>query len=201
MEMNVRDKGNDNGKQSDNGKENILQMVRKAKEGDEAAIQGLIEQYKPFIIKTCGKFKIPSYDFDDLVQYSYLSVLRAIKLYNFGKVHFTSYVMTAISNNLGDLLRKSVKLYREMQEEEGFTFDYEDQSFKVESRILEKEKREELSRALKSLNNDEREIIEAYYAKKMPMVAIAEIHGYSVSGIVKKKKRILKKIESSMMGY
>ena len=43
------------------------------------------------------------------------------------------------TKKVGELLRKSVKIYREYQEEEGFTFDYEDESFRVEDNILEKE--------------------------------------------------------------
>lgn len=185
-------------KREDEIKGNILEMVRKAKEGDELAIQALIEQYKPFIVKTCSKYSIPSYEFEDLIQYSYLSVLKAIRLYKFGKVHFTSYVMTAINNNLGDLLRKSIKIYREMQEEEGFNFDYADEFFKVEDELLEKESMEELEKALSTLDNEEREIISEFYEKKMPMLAIAEAHGYTTAGIGKKKKRILKKIKKEI---
>lgn len=188
----------DGSRNQDEIRGNILELVRKAKEGDELAVQALMEQYKPFIIKTCYKYKIPSYEFDDLLQYSYLSVIKAIRLYKFGKVHFTSYVMTAIKNNLGDLLRKSIKIYREMHEEEGFTFDYADESFEVDHDLLEKESREELKKALGTLDNEDRELISEFYEKKMPIIAVAEIHGYSASGMGKKKKRILNKIKNRM---
>lgn len=181
---------------ADGGKEGILELVKRAKEGEEQATQALIEQYKPYIIKECSRFSIPSYDFEDLVQYSYLSILRAIKSYNFGKVHFTSYVMTAITNNLGDLLRKSVKIYREMQEEDGFSFDYEDNSCNVEKSIIDSEDMSDLKKALNILGKDEQVIIHDYYVKRMPLLAIAEENGYSYGGITKKKKRILKKLSS-----
>ena len=176
-------------------KERIQETVRKAKQGDQEAIQFLINQYKPFIIKQCSKYKIPSYDTEDLIQYSYLSVLKAIKLYNFGSTHFTTYVMTSISNNLGDLLRKNIKLYRELQEEQGFNMDYADNTFGVEDIVIDKDDTERVKVAVETLSKDEQELLKALYEKDMPILAIAEAQGYSYSGIRKKKRRILKSLK------
>ena len=176
-------------------KERIQETVRKAKQGDQEAIQFLINQYKPFIIKQCSKYKIPSYDTEDLIQYSYLSVLKAIKLYNFGNTHFTTYVMTAISNNLGYLLRKNIKLYKELQEEEGFNMDYADNTFGVEDIVIDKEDKERVKAAVKFLPENDQKLLKDFYEEDMPILAIAEEQGYSYSGIRKKRKRILKKLE------
>lgn len=140
-------------------KETIEDLVRRAKVGEDDAIQALIEQYKPFVIKSCRKFSIPSYDFEDLVQYSYLSILKSIKLYNFGKVHFTSYVMTAISNNLGDLLRKNVKQYNEVHHKEGFEMDFPDGDFDLEMVVEERERIGRINEALGRLPKDDRDIL------------------------------------------
>lgn len=179
-------------------KETIEDLVRRAKDGDEEAIQAVIEQYKPFVMKCCHKFSIPSYDFDDLVQYSYLSILKAIRLYNFGKVHFTSYVMTAIRNNLGDLLRKNVKQYREVNHQESFEMDYPDEGFDLERELVEKESIGELNAAIDRMDSEDREILEEFYLKKMPLRVIAESRGYSCTGIGKRKKRILKKLRDEI---
>ena len=177
-------------------KEHILEIVRKAKDGDREAIQFLINQYKPFIIKQCSKYKIPSYDMEDLMQYSYLSVMKAIKLYNFGSTHFTTYVMTSISNNLGDLLRKNIKFYRELQGGEGFNMDYADNTFGVEDMVIDKEDTERVKASVEDLPEDEQKLLKNLYEKDMPLLVIAEEQGYSYSGIRKKRKRILKKLEN-----
>lgn len=182
-------------KSKNDTKERIQETVRKAKQGNQEAIQFLINQYKPFIIKQCSKYKIPSYDTEDLIQYSYLSVLKAIKLYNFGTTHFTTYVMTAVSNNLGYLLRKNIKLYKELQEEEGFNMDYADNTFGVEDIVIDKEDKERVKAAVKFLPENDQKLLKDFYEKDMPILAIAEKQGYSYSGIRKKRKRILKKLE------
>ena len=176
------------GKTKNDTKERIQETVRKAKEGDQEAIQFLINQYKPFIIKQCLKYRIPSYDTEDLIQYSYLSVIKAIKLYNFGNTHFTTYVMTSISNNLGDLLRKNIKFYRELQGGEGFNMDYEDNTFGVEEMVIDKDDTERVKTAVETLQEDEQKLLKDLYEKDMPLLVIAEEQGYSYSGIRKKKK-------------
>ncbi|MCD3218208.1 sigma-70 family RNA polymerase sigma factor, partial [Clostridium botulinum C] len=52
-------------------------IIKRAKEGDRASIISIIEKYKPFIFKIAHKYNIPGYDFEDLVQHGYLSVIKA----------------------------------------------------------------------------------------------------------------------------
>ncbi|MCB2357017.1 helix-turn-helix domain-containing protein [Clostridium estertheticum] len=56
-------------------------LVEKAKNGDRKSLMVIIEKYKFLIIKLASTYHIPSYEFEDLVQQGYLSVIKAVKIY------------------------------------------------------------------------------------------------------------------------
>ncbi|NCC79398.1 MAG: sigma-70 family RNA polymerase sigma factor [Clostridia bacterium] len=72
-----------------------------AKNGNKDAIELVISTVKPFIFKQCGKMKLHGYDFDDLCQISYESVVKNIPKIN--KDHLDtapSFLMKCIHNTL-----------------------------------------------------------------------------------------------------
>ena len=90
----------------------IEKLVKRAKNGDRAAMDEIIEKFRYFVIKQSGKYKIPSYDFEDLVQHGYLSIIKAVKLYKPGRSSFTTYCTNAVINNFNALLRGQIKHFR-----------------------------------------------------------------------------------------
>lgn len=93
-------------------------LIKIAKEGDKDAMEAIIKRFNYFVIKQAGKYKIPSYDFDDLIQHGFLSIIKAVKQYKLGNNNFTTYCTNAITNNFNALLKGQIKHFREVQNDE-----------------------------------------------------------------------------------
>ncbi len=64
--------------------------------------------------------------------------------------------------------------------------------------LIAAEMRQKLKNALASLPRNERELIEAIYLEEIPVSAYADKIGWSISGVNKKRVRILSKLRSIM---
>ncbi|NFF31281.1 sigma-70 family RNA polymerase sigma factor, partial [Clostridium botulinum] len=60
------------------------EVIRKARGGDVKSINSIINKYKNFVFKKAAGYNIPGYDFEDLVQHGYLSIIKAIRMYKLG---------------------------------------------------------------------------------------------------------------------
>ena len=181
-------------------KDYVNGLVLKAKNGDEEAIRLLIDQYKPFIMKDSSKYRIIGFDFEDLVQHSYLSLIKAVHKYNFNKSSFTTYVMTSISNNLKYLLRSSIKHHREVPEENANYAHLPEYTFTIEDEVIAYEEVKKLQEVIDKLDEKERKLINNYYMNRVPMDQLAAEEGISYSGMRKRKDKLLRKMEKMMNG-
>ena len=71
-------------------------LIEKAKDKDEIATSEIIERFKYLILKEASKYYIPGYEFEDLVQHGYLSVIKAISMYKLGSNSFNGYCINTI---------------------------------------------------------------------------------------------------------
>lgn len=137
-------------------------LIKKAKEGDGASIILVVEKYKPFIFKCACKYNIPGYDFEDLVQHGYLSVIKAIHKYTLGSNSYNGYFISSISLNFKALVKGEIKHFREIPDENIMDKDdYYD--FTLEDEIIAYNEVEKLYRSLDKLQPMEREIINRHY--------------------------------------
>ena len=89
-------------------------LVEKAKNKEIGATDAIIEKFKYLIFKESSRFHIPGYETEDLIQHSYLSVIKAIALYKLGSNSFNGYCINAIKMNLKALLKGEIKHFREV---------------------------------------------------------------------------------------
>lgn len=136
----------------------IENLVKSAKDGNEASINEIINKFKYFIIKQANRYRIPSYDFEDLIQYGNLSVIKAVKQYRYGKESFTTYCTRSVINNFNALLKSQIKHYREVQNENILNLQVYD--FKFEEEFI---RTEDAKEALNILEEDEKKIIKDIY--------------------------------------
>ncbi len=92
----------------------LEKIVVRAKDGDEKAIQFLIDKFRPLILKVARQHRVPNYEFEDVVQYGYLTLIKAIKMYKAGNNSFDEYAIKAIRNNIMDLFKRQIKIYNEL---------------------------------------------------------------------------------------
>ncbi len=90
-------------------------LVEKAKTKEESATEEILEKFKYLIFKEATKYHIPSYNYEDLVQHGYLSVLKAISMYKLHPIDrdilMRYYVM---DQSLGEIACDSNKTYPEL---------------------------------------------------------------------------------------
>jgi RNA polymerase sporulation-specific sigma factor len=85
------------------------ELVFRAKNNDEGAMENLLKEYNYFIIKYASRVYINGYEMDDLIQMANITVIRCVENYTPGKGNFTSYVTYAIKNNFNYLIRQRAK--------------------------------------------------------------------------------------------
>jgi len=174
----------------------IEELIRKAKTGDEGAVSEVINKYKYLILKEASKYRIPSYEFEDLVQQGYLSVIKAIGMYKLGSNSFNGYCINSIRTNYKALLKGEIKHYREVPNEEpismGAAAEY---SFTLEDEVIAFEEVKRLYAALEKLDPFEKNVVERFYLREDTLKEIACSGDLSYYDYVKIKNKALDKLK------
>ncbi|GCD11869.1 sigma-70 family RNA polymerase sigma factor [Clostridium tagluense] len=172
------------------------ELVRKAKTGDEEAVVEVINKYKYLILKQASKYRIPSYEFEDLVQQGYLSVIKAIGMYKLGSNSFNGYCINSIKTNFKALLKGKVKHYREVPNAEPISINATaNYSFTVEDEVMAYDEVKRLYDALEKLDPVERDVVERFYLLSDSLGEIACAGDNSYSHYRKIKDKALKKLK------
>ncbi|AWI04556.1 sigma-70 family RNA polymerase sigma factor [Clostridium drakei] len=183
----------------------LLDLVKKAQDRDEASLQAIIKNFEGFMYKTASSIYINGYEVEDLLQIEATALINAIFKYNCEYTNaFTTYATTAIKNALNNELRS----YLNKRNGEKFEFSLnntmdEDTEFmdmllsddNVEEDILLKEDIRTLRKALKSLPDNFREIICWHYFKEKSLKEYAEFKNIKYSTAKKRHARALKKLK------
>lgn len=143
----------------------LLSLIIEAKENDNTAMTEIINKFTPLVIKTARTIYVKGYEFEDLVQVGQASIVKAVQMYDTDRGNgFTTYVSNTITRSLYLLIRKTVKEINccslQITNEEGFELiellpseeDIEDDYVKREEKVI-------LSKALRKLNEQDKEII------------------------------------------
>ncbi len=170
----------------------IEELVKRAKDGDKAAVDEIIEKFKYFIIKQAAKYSVPSYDFEDLVQHGYLSIIKAVHLYKIGRGSFTTYCTNAVINNFNALLKGQIKHYREIQDED--IINSELYEFTLEEEFIAYEETKRVKNALDKLQDTEKNIITSVYIKDKTLKEAAVHFDITYKKAIKLRKEALRKL-------
>ncbi|WP_461206677.1 sigma-70 family RNA polymerase sigma factor [Clostridium sp. DL1XJH146] len=110
-------------------------LLKKAKGNDDQAIEQIISDYMPLVIKESSKYKIKGYDFEDIVQHNILSIIKSVKIYEAKGESFEKFVEENIKLDNFNLYKRKMKHNREIQNrypfenlEEKYIFTVEEQS-------------------------------------------------------------------------
>ncbi len=174
-------------------------LIEKAKDKDEIATSEIIERFKYLILKEASKYYIPGYEFEDLVQHGYLSVIKAISMYKLGSNSFNGYCINTIKMNFKALLKGQIKHFREVPSDEILDFDASgNYEFTLEDEVIAHEEVKKLYAALDKLEPLEREIIERYYILDQYLGEIACDSDKSYYQFARLKKKALEKLKALM---
>ena len=174
----------------------IEEIVKKAKSGDKNSMDSIISKFSCFIIKKACKYKIPSYDFEDLVQHGYLSVIKAVKLYKMGKGSFTTYCTNSIVNNFNALLKVQIKHFREVQDEGVLSIQPYD--FTLEDEVIAYDQSEKIRLELYKLEDTEIKIIKSVYMEDRTLKETAEMLNIKYRQAIEIRKAALDKLKKHL---
>jgi RNA polymerase sporulation-specific sigma factor len=181
----------------------IEACVIRAKNGNKEELLKLLEQYKPFIIKTASGYSIKGFDMYDMIQIGYVTLINAVSKYRVGSNTFSTYAFNSIKNALRYTLRQNFKQSQDMSlnaplDSSGeFVTEFMDlveSDEDLEEYIIKREELFELKKAVSRLPFDEIELIVMIYYTGLSLKKYAEKKGLSYQQAVRKRDRILRKL-------
>jgi RNA polymerase sporulation-specific sigma factor len=181
----------------------IETCVAQAKSGNREELLKIIEQYRPFIVKTTKTYRIRNYDFYDLMQIGYVALINAVSKYRTGSNSFSTYAYIAIENAYKYTARQNnrydseISLFSPICTTENKVLEYIDYIEalqNLEEDFLYSEKTAEIRRAISKLSPDEVELVIMVYYSKCTLYAYAEKKGISYSSALRRKKKVLEKL-------
>ena len=175
----------------------VEELVRKAKDGDENALGEIINKFNYFVIKHASRYKVPSYDLDDLIQHGFLSIIKAVHQYRLGSNNFTTYCNNAVVNNYNALLKGQIKHYREIQNEE--LLSIQPYQFTLEDEVIAHEETKKMIQALKEFDDIEKSIINGVYFENKTLKEVAITCNINYRKAMGIKKKTLNKLRFFML--
>lgn len=174
----------------------LNEFLIKAKQDDKEALGKIIEYFMPLILKESSRYIIKCYDYEDLVQHGYLSVIKAVNIYKGEPDYFIPYCIRAIQLNYKALLKKEIKHHREIPDE--FTEDKQDYHFTIEDEILVFEKTKELYEAIDKLSEEEKRVVSSFYINNNTLEEIAVGGEKSYNNVRYIKDKAIKKLQKML---
>jgi RNA polymerase sigma-70 factor (ECF subfamily) len=183
-------------------KEEFYEIVERAKAGDAAAFQTLIESKLKSILLQAMNILHNQQDAEDATQEIVLSVYNNISKLRDPHV-FNAWLNRIIVNTCNTNLSKKIRRNESLGTEEFYvSIIDEDLDFLPDEHLAGKEHREKIRHIINDLPERRRDAIRMYYFDEMTYVEIARIMNVTVSSvsayIVKAKKQIKKKYDKTV---
>ncbi|KEI77772.1 sigma-70 family RNA polymerase sigma factor [Clostridium botulinum] len=172
----------------------MYNLLEKYRNGDMGALNEVIENFNPLILKEASRWRIGCYEYEDLVQHGYLSVIKAVNMFKGEESKFVPYCINAIKTNYKALLKGEIKHHREIPDENILNKGNE-YMFTIEDEIIAYEKTKEIYEALDKLTQEEKQIINDFYIKNNSLNKVAEDTNKTYNSVRYTKDKAIKKLQ------
>lgn len=195
-------------------KEEELQYLILAKQGDEDAKNKLIEHNLRLVVFLAKKYENTGYDIEDLVSIGSIGLIKGINTYKIDKnIKLATYASRCIANEILMFLRKNKKRRTEISFEDALNYDAEGNELHLEDilgtepDIITKEleskmDRNDLAAEIDKLDEREKQIMTLRYGlhntEEYTQKEVAEMLGISQSYISRIEKKVIKKLKGVM---
>lgn len=196
------------------GKEEELQYLIKAKQGDINARNKLIEHNLRLVVFLAKKYENTTYDIEDLVSIGSIGLIKGINTYKIDKnIKLATYASRCISNEILMFLRKNKRKRSEVSLEDALNYDNEGNELHLEdilgtdidlvpNEYEKKVDKEFLKKEIESLAPRDKEIMTLRYGLNNTLEytqkEVAEMLGISQSYISRIEKKVVKKLKQIM---
>ena len=197
-------------------KEEELDCVLRAKQGDMAARNKLIEHNLRLVVFLAKKYESTGYDLEDLVSIGSIGLIKGIETYKPDKnIKLATYASRCIANEILMYVRKNKKRKTEVSLEDSLTYDAEGNELHLEdilgtddniifNEFSNKVDKEALKKELVKLSDREKLIMTLRYGlnntEEFTQKEVAEKLGISQSYISRIEKKIIKRLQVVMEG-
>lgn len=191
-------------------KEEEAHLLEKLTKGDKAARSFLIERNLRLVVYIARKFENTGINIEDLISIGTIGLIKAVNTFNpEKKIKLATYASRCIENEILMYLRRNNKRRSEMSFDEPLNVDWDGNELLLSDvlgtdediitrRIEERVDRKLLKKALQSLNDREKQIMELRFGiaggKEKTQKDVADMLGISQSYISRLEKRIIKRL-------
>lgn len=193
-------------------KDEELQYLIAAKQGDELARNKLIEHNLRLVVFLAKKYENTGYDIEDLVSIGSIGLIKGINTYKIDKnIKLATYASRCIANEILMFLRKNKKRNGEISFEDALNYDAEGNELHLEDilgteedivikEFEDKVDRELLKEQINLLDDREKEIMIMRYGlnntKEYTQKEVANILGISQSYISRIEKKVIRRLKN-----
>lgn len=194
--------------------ENETKCLEGVAKGDLEARNTLIIHNLRLVVFIAKKFESTKINLEDLVSIGSIGLIKAIQTFKMDKnIKLATYASRCIENEILMFLRKTNRTRQELSLDEVLNVDSEGNEMVLSdilgsedeialTQLTEEEKRQDLKKALASLNDEERSIIimrfGLYGHEELTQKEVADKLGISQSYISRLEKRIIEKMRNSI---
>ncbi len=195
-------------------KEEELNYVIRAREGDENAKNILIEHNLRLVVFLAKKYENTGYELDDLVSIGSIGLIKGINTYKSDKnIKLATYASRCIANEILMFLRKNKKRKTEISFEDALNYDNEGNELHLEDilgtedDLVSKEYEDKvdklaLQKEINKLKPRDKQIMVMRYGlnntKEYTQKEVAELLGISQSYISRIEKKVIKNLKIVM---
>lgn len=193
-------------------KDEELEYVKRAQEGDIEARNKLIEHNLRLVVFLAKKYENTKIDLEDLVSIGTIGLIKGVNTYKLGKnIKLATYASRCIDNEILMYLRKTKRKRTEISFEDSLSFDADGNELHLEDvlgtdgdivtkGLEEKFDRSILYQEVAKLKGRDKDIIEYRYGlngkKEMTQKEVASLMGISQSYISRIEKKVIKKLSN-----
>ena len=197
----------------------ISNLIIKAKNNDEEAMEALLQHFKPKVIAISREYFLVGAEFDDLIQEGMIGLYKAISVYEIDKNHsFSAFASLCIHRQLQNAVKNAnrkkngpLNSYLPIKYYDGTTSSDDDSVLKlvivddnsnIEQNYIDKELNTIVISRVKEILNDEQFIVLKQFLNGDSYTLIAERNNLSTKQVdnmlqqIKKKLRTLAEVAS-----
>lgn len=188
--------------------------LEKVSLGDLEARNTLIIHNLRLVVFIAKKFESTKINIDDLISIGTMGLIKGIQTFKMDKnIKLATYASRCIENEILMFIRKTSRSRQELSLDEVLNVDSEGNEMVLAdilgsedelalTELTEREKESDLKKALASLSDEERNIIEMRFGlngrEELTQKEVADILGISQSYISRIEKRIIEKMRNSI---
>ena len=175
----------------------VENLINKVKKGDNHSKELIIDEFTPYICKLAKNTHINGFEYLDILNECYCSLLKAIDFYDINKHRFVAYAFSSIRNNINDLIKKTIKhSEKELLYDTIFEARYD---CSIDDNLIINDLKNKLNDCINSLTTEEYKLYKFFIIENKTPRDYAYLNNVLYQTAYNRKKKILNKLSQELM--